>query len=95
MKVYKYKLEAVEQQYLKLPQGSRILKADAVEEELFIWALVDPEKTVEEHRIIHVYPTGVDVDYPDCLHHIDTVLMLNGALVWHVFECMPNAVVRQ
>jgi len=90
---------------VQMPEGARVLKVAAAtvttglppdgyprdEERMFLWAAVDPAAP-PVNREFEVYPTGLTSLQPpvDELMHLDTVLMHNGTLVFHVFERDPE-----
>lgn len=98
-KVYKYDLpitstpsEAVP---IRLPAGSRILKvaeqgADPLlGPRLFIWALVDPNETLQELRYVVTAGTGHEIELTTLSKRdwdfTDSILCLGGRLVIHVW----------
>ena len=82
MKIYKYPLEVVPVQKVELPLRSDIIAAQNQDNELYIWAIVNPSNppSIKE---IHIVGTGFEFD-DQPLIYIDTVQI--GRLVWHVFE---------
>lgn len=87
--IYKYEIKNPEST-ITLPCGYDILCAkvqvSGMFEELFLWALVNPDEEKQEDVRIRVFATGDDIDNPQELVYIDTVMMRNGALVFHVFR---------
>lgn len=87
--IYKYEIKNLEST-ITLPCGYDILCAkvqvSGMFEELFLWALVNPDEEKQEDVRIRVFATGDDIDNPQELVYIDTVMMRNGALVFHVFR---------
>jgi len=83
MKIFKYPLQIIDRQILKLPVGARKLSVQNQGGFVCLWALVDPnaEKRPVE---IFIYGTGnpIDQDITRQLY-IDTVQQ--GQFVWHVF----------
>ena len=86
--VYKYRLKKQETQHVELPLGARILTAQSLGDNIWIWALVDTDSKKREKREIVILKTGqeVSLENPDRLLHIGTVQFDSGALVYHVFE---------
>ena len=75
-----------------MPQGSRILslQEQEVNDELCMWALVDPEAPmVQRHFVIvgtgHVFDS-VPENNLSADNFVGTFQILKGALVFHVFE---------
>jgi len=91
--VYKYEL-GPNITDLNLPIGAKVLHADIqYGEKLCIWVLVDTDEEHEQRRFLTV-PTGVPLpgltDEYEWVY-IRTVLVLDGTIVWHVFELATNA----
>ncbi len=85
--IWKYTLDPVDIQTLKMPEGSVILSCQLQKVDMCIWAIVDPlRKKVE--RYIEVIGTENNVNETVNVKRIfiDTVQMHGGDLVWHVFE---------
>ena len=52
--------------------------------EAMLWAIVNPESELMEHRF-HILPTGGDI--PDiALRYIGTFQTFGGNYIWHLFE---------
>lgn len=87
--IWKYPLEVVDLQTVKMPAGAQILTAQmqgsaSTGVTLCLWALVQPDAPLTG-CVIEILGTGHPApDVPR--RHIGTVLMMQGALVWHVFE---------
>lgn len=72
-----------------MPGGSKILSVRIQRGEVCLWALVDSEASHAEVRRFHIVGTGHPIRQDlDKLQFIDTVLMDEGTLVWHVFEVL-------
>lgn len=85
--VFKYFLPLGGECTLQLPRGAQVLSAKEQNGQLCLWALVDPSETIMYDRFFSVLGTGIPhfntmVDF----HHIDTIMMMGGQLVLHVFE---------
>lgn len=88
MKIFKYTLEPESRQVVELPRGATILSVGAdvhMEDNLCLWALVDPDAHPEV-RVIRIHGTGYDVVTPERLTYIGTAIMRSLSFVWHVFE---------
>lgn len=84
--IYKYKVEATDHPNVILPAHAEILSARAIGDDIYIWARVDPEQ-LGIARQLAIYGTGHPVQLSASqLRFIDTVLMYDGRLVFHVFE---------
>lgn len=80
--IYKYPLGPINDSYIvSLPVGAQILTAAIQNDNLTIWARVDPEMEATNNRIVRVYGTGHPIDKHDA--YINTVF--DGPFVWHVF----------
>jgi hypothetical protein len=82
-RIYKYPIPVNDQITLELPKGSEILTIQMQKSEPFIWVLVDIDQLKEE-RYFYLYGTGMKVK--PGLKYIGTFQMLNGGLVFHLFE---------
>lgn len=88
--VWKFPMKVTDLQPLRLPKGAVVLSVGCQGESLNLWAQVDPTETEHEDRIFEVRGTGheLPVVAPSEMRRefIGTTMMLDGALVWHVFE---------
>ncbi|MFA6060806.1 MAG: hypothetical protein WC756_21595 [Taibaiella sp.] len=83
-KIFKYKLDVVQNQSISIPKNAKILCAQVQGINLNIWAIVNDDD-VKEERKISIYGTGHDMtENPG--HYISTVQLNNGAYVFHIFE---------
>lgn len=80
--IFKYILRISDQVLFYLPEGAKILSVQGQGEELVLWAIVDPSKSVEP-RMFSVYGTGNPFQ-SDHARYIGTAQV--NELVWHVFE---------
>ncbi len=83
--IYKYELQMTSVQHLELPLACRILKMDVQHQRPFLWCWVDTEVATETRRFVLV-GTGHEIDNPLELTYIDSIQVMDGALVWHLFE---------
>jgi len=84
--IWKFTLDAGRtRQYM--PKGSVVLSVNSQRDDICIWAEVDDKEKVEE-RVFEVFGTGhpIHVDMGIERKFIGTVLLDNGALVFHVYE---------
>ena len=83
--VYKYKLQLTKViQEVVLPLGAQILCIKMQNDELCMWALVDPDQTYNEVVKIRCASTGHEIT--EDVEYIDTVVLLDGELVFHFFK---------
>ena len=85
-KIFKYPLSVNDHQEIHVPACGEFISVQVQNDVMCLWALVDEDK-VEEAREIRVIGTGHPI-YDDSgkLDYIDTVQMMNGELIWHIFE---------
>ena len=83
--VYKYKLQITKViQEVVLPQGAQILCIKMQNDELCMWALVDPDQTYNE--VVKIRCAGTGHEITEDVEYIDTVMLLDGELVFHFFK---------
>lgn len=82
-RVFKYKLEAKELQYLKVPRGARPISAGGVANDIFIWAEVPTNETEDEWLEILAMSTGYSKANLTNFEFLDTVHV--GTLVFHIY----------
>lgn len=93
--VWKFELGREGRTLVKMPRGAEVLCVQAISamgiltgrDEPYLWALVDPDAEQEE-RVFETYGTGHAIDAEEYRNYVGTYTMLNGALVFHVFECL-------
>ncbi len=84
MKIYKYEIKLDDDQTISLPTGAKILTVQIQGRIPYIWAMFDENLGGLEPRKISVIGTGNPM--PEVGRYIGTFQMLEGMLVWHVFE---------
>ena len=82
-KVFKYLVRAVDRVTLEMPKGAKLLSFQCQNDQLCLWALVDP-KAPTETRSFRVVGTGHPIEEPG--EFVGTAQMRGGLLVWHLFE---------
>ena len=82
-RIYKYPIQVNDHFILELPDEAEILYIGMQKSEPFMWVLLDTEQSKEE-RHFYLYGTGMEV--PDDYCYIDSFQMLNGSLIFHLFE---------
>lgn len=85
MKVYKYLLRVTDEQHLDLPDGAGIIAVQTQQDQVCLWALVDPACPPVRRRIL-MFGTGHTVPDAGPLKYLGTVQLHGGVLVFHVFE---------
>lgn len=90
-KIFKYKLQVTSKQTIEMPVGAEILSVQFQRQDLFVWALVDPDAE-KEGRVFDIFGTGEDVPAVDApgasRKHLATLQVQNGSFVCHVFEVL-------
>jgi hypothetical protein len=83
-------MQVADEVAITMPEASRLLHV-AVQghapqaDEMVLWAEVDTEEPPEV-RTFRIYGTGHAMPEDQPLHHVATVQMYEGRLVWHVYE---------
>lgn len=87
MTIWKYSLAVLDHQVIRMPRGAMVLTVQAQNGEGCLWALVDVDEPMVD-RIFAVFGTGHFLRKAEWekLHYIGTYQMLDGVLIWHVFE---------
>ena len=85
--IYKYDLDAyVVDNVIPMPEGAIILHVAAVNDQLAMWARVDPNARVVE-RHLSVIENGTPVALGTAWgQHVGSGVLLGGQLVAHVFD---------
>jgi hypothetical protein len=85
--IYKYLISVSDFINIDLPKGAEILKIDVQNSQVCIWALVDKFAKETELRKFRTFGTGYDInDNTSNLKYINTIFLMNGSLVFHIFE---------
>jgi hypothetical protein len=89
LKVFKYPVHIDDYFSIDLPEGARVLHAEAQDGRPQLWALVDPETNVTVTRRFRFAGTGHPITEPlDKLRHVSTFSMEGGRLIFHIFEVL-------
>jgi hypothetical protein len=84
--VYKYLIVPNDIIELELPAGAKLLKVAEQRDRVHLWALVDTAAPPERRKFL-LTGTGTIISVPaEQLQHVDTWLMQEGRLVFHLFE---------
>ena len=84
-----WKFEIKHMEPVMVPKGSEVLSVFAVGNIVYTWIKFDKKfQDITYPKYFEVFGTGHDipVDMGIDRKFIGTTLMLNGALVWHIFE---------
>lgn len=83
--VWKFPLKVADEQIIEVPSGAEPLKAEMQNGELCLWMLVDTDVSFCRKKV-HIHGTGHKVDDTiDRSDYVDSFMMHDGALVFHVF----------
>jgi hypothetical protein len=82
--IWKYKLTPDGLITIEMPKGAQVLSVKPQGDDVCLWALVDPSAEVKDRKFM-IFGTGHDVPNID-LCFIDTFMLFEGGLVFHVFE---------
>ena len=82
--IHKFIIEVSGKQSIKIPRNAVILSAQVQYKNLCLWVELDDKEPVSD-RDIYVFGTGHILDPSIFLHFIDTVQMMGGDLVFHVY----------
>ena len=86
MKIFKYLiLPSNVKQKIMMPMNAEVLSFQMQNQQLYIWALVDPDNEMEG-RLFCVFGTGHEIVLDGEEKYIGTAQMMGGSLVWHLFE---------
>ena len=83
--VWKYPFPIIDNVEISLPKGSKILCVKTQKNDLFLWALVDPDENETESVKFRIAGTGHPIEEEN-LEYIDTVLMYEDNFVLHIFK---------
>lgn len=82
-RVFKYLVPIGDDVRVTMPAGGKVLHVALQNAQPTIWALVSDD-ALDEQRTFHWRGTGHDCD--GLGSHLGTVLMYDGALVFHLFD---------
>lgn len=82
--IHKYELAIKHEQSIMTPAICELLHAGEQRGKLCLWAMVDAESPKVQMRV-RVIGTGHPIHHSHGWRYIDTVIMHDGELVWHVF----------
>ena len=81
--IYKYALEHVDEQEIETHEGFLDLCVKAQYGNAVLWLIVDPNKKKIKVKV-YIIATGQSFD-PKDKRYLDSVLLLEGRIVWHIF----------
>lgn len=87
LKVFKYEVPITDNFTIGLPFRARIIAFQLQHENPFIWALIDDQEKTIIPRYFRLCGTGHDIEsHTTHLEYLGTIQMLQGDLIWHLFE---------
>ena len=69
--------------------GAEIIHIDVQEGTPCLWALVDPQTSIE-NRHFRIYGTGQEINEIEPIKYIGTFLLYQRRLVFHLFEVIKG-----
>jgi len=85
MKIFKYPLEITDHSELLLPAGAKILSVIEQDENIVLYAMVDPTMEYNKSRKIRIVGTGHEIDDLMGFTFLGTVSLIGGKLIFHIF----------
>lgn len=85
MQIFRYPLIVADEQAVSLPAGAKVLSARWWKDSFCLWAMVDPKAPMEKRRI-RIAGTGHELGDVTNLRFVDTILLEDKGLVFHVHE---------
>ena len=82
--IWKYKLQVIDKQEIEMPDNAELLTVQVQRGVPCLWVKVDPNIPTRTYGIA-TYGTGHPI-HQDNQKYIDTYIIDEGALVFHVFE---------
>ena len=83
--IWKFPLSSMDVNYIKMPEGAKILTVQTQMETPCIWALVNPTAQMTQ-RVFRTVGTGHDLPEQNPHNYIGTFQLMAGQLVFHLFE---------
>ena len=83
--IWKFPFEVTDEIKIRMPKGAEILTVEAQGSSPCIWALVDPDASMEVVTF-RVYGTGHPVETMNIEEHVGTFQLEGGAFVGHLFK---------
>ena len=83
-KIFKYPIPVADEFFLQLTLFAEILTVQMQKSEPMLWVLLNPDEPNWERKF-NLYGTGMTIS-ADAHNYIGSFQMLNGALIYHLFE---------
>jgi len=87
-KIFKYEMEMNDIVEIDLPLHAEVLTIQTQFGNACLWALVDSEEKRKEKRVFRIAGTGHPIEHGEEYKYIDTIQLLEGNLVFHIFEIL-------
>jgi hypothetical protein len=87
--IYKYVLPVEDEVRISMPAFAEVLSVGAQKEQVCVWVLVDTIMP-SLHKTFRIAGTGHPIEEPEKWSFIGTVLLYEGALVFHIFQLDPK-----
>ena len=91
--IWKFELETTDVFIVDMPIGAEILTVQEQYGKPCLWAVVDDD-VEKERRAFCIHGTGHPVESPEVKKYIGTYQLMEGALIFHVFELWYEKEVR-
>ena len=87
MTIWKFPLKIADQQFLRVPSGSKAISAQSQGRDVYLWATVDTDKANMGVDVsVWIHGTGHCADMAVRYgRHLSTVQIDEGVLIFHVF----------
>jgi hypothetical protein len=83
--IWKYTIDHKDSQDIRMPKGAFILTAQNQNNQLFLWAEVNPKAT-KETRVIEIFGTGTPIEEDMGVERKYIATVQEDVFVWHVYE---------
>lgn len=80
--IFKYQLNSAVNH---LPQGAKILSAQVQNDQICIWALVDPDRPLVMRKL-KIFGTGQPLPVHGPIEAVFVGTVQQGIYVWHIFD---------
>jgi len=84
-RIYKYSLDTIDQQVLRLPSNSKVLSVAAQGDNIVLYVRIDDTIVRMTDCLVLIHGTGHDADDTIDSTFVGTVNLYNGTLMFHVF----------
>jgi hypothetical protein len=82
--VWKYPLEATDDQYISAPDGAQVLSVQIQHGQPCLWMLVDPDKATRTYHV-KTFGTGHPINFNNGFIFAGTYQLAGGNFIGHVF----------